>query len=279
MCASNNIFRLIVVFTGAIIDTSKMQEAVWTKLAEKYGFREPFSEDIAKAQMVPPDQAIRRIFYWTQDMLESREMALDHYDILQEVFDDTLRSNKLDGDRHIDRNDESDEANVFPIVDGALQWLERLQEVEIPCCVISQFDEEKLEKILNVTNLAPYFQQEFRVSANSGYDEEEQEYLGAALRIKRRPDRCAVFDSTPNSAVAAHDIDMRAISMMTLYPMYELRAADMIVETFEDLSVIDIRRLFWDIDYEPEIQLEGVTTSSDAPKRIKRWVDWDFPEQ
>ena len=250
-----------------------MQEAVWIKLAEKYGFREPLPEDIAKAQMIPPDQAIRRIFFWTQDMLESREMALDHYDILQEVFDEIL-----DGVDHDIENNETSPF-IFPIVDGAIQWLERLREVEVPCCVISQFDNEKLEKILNSTNLATYFPHECRVSANSGYDEEEQEYLGAALRIKRRPDHCAVFDSTPNSAVSAHDVEMRAISIMSLYPMYELRAADMIVETFDNLSVIDIRRLFWDLDYEPDIQLERVSTSSDNPKRIKRWVDWDFPEQ
>ena len=258
------------MFSGSLIDTTNMQLIVWNKLAEKLGFREPYEEDVAKAQMMPPDQAIRNVFYWTNDMLESREMALDHYDIMQEVFDEMLESHTETGGK--------DSFDAFKIVSGAHDWLQRLQEVDVPCCVISQFDDKKLQAILNITELSNFFPSEWRISGNDGYDEEEQEYLGASLRIKRRPDHCAVFDSTPNAAIAAHSVDMREISLMTLFPRYELGAADMIVPSLDDLSVIDIRRLFWDIDYEPDIQLERISTTPEKTNRIKRWVDWDFPE-
>ena len=40
--------------------------------------------------------------------------------------------------------------------------------------------------------------------------------------------------------------------------------------------MIDIRRLFWDVNYEPDIQLERVAVFDDKPKRIKMWVGWDY---
>jgi len=273
---------------GALIDISNMQMEIWTKVADKFGYRAPFTEDVARAQMVPSDEAVRRIFYWTQDMLESREIAFEYYDLQQQVFNDVmeklaLQQNANNNDDHRNQNglngsnDPVDEN--FVVVEGAHEWLTRLEEAEVPCCVVtSQFDDEKLDAILNITALAKHFPKERRVSGSNGYDGDEQEFLGAALRIQRRPDHCAVFEATPEAARAAHEVEMRSISLMTLYPMYELRTADMVVETFEDLSVVDVRRLFWDVSYEPEVQLERVGTLPDELKRIKRWVDWDYKD-
>ena len=66
--------------------------AAWTKVAEKFDFNRPFPEEVAAAQMMPPDQAIRREFYWAQDMLELHEMVMKHYGALQKVFNDIIGS-------------------------------------------------------------------------------------------------------------------------------------------------------------------------------------------
>lgn len=266
-CAYGAIFRL----EGALIDTTKLQMAAWTKVAEMFDFNPPYLEEVAVAQMMPPDQAIRRAFYWTQDMLESREMAMEHYDALQEVFDDIIGS-------ETDANDQSEDVSMdnFPITEGAIEWLKNLTTVDLPCCVVSNLDRSKLDSVLNMTGLDSFFPEDRRISANDGYDEQEQEFLGAALRNKRRPDHCVVFEATPEAALSAHEVDMRAIALMGLHAMYELRSADMVVEDYAWLSVIDIRRLFWNANYEPELQLERVAATDDKPKRIKRWVDWDY---
>ena len=104
----------------------------------------------------------------------------------------------------------------------------------------------------------------------------EQEYLGAALRNMRGLDHCIVFEVTPEAAASAYEVNMRAIPLMGLHAKYELRTADMVVENYDGLSVIDIRRLFWDVNYEPDIQLERVAVFDDKPKRIKLWVGWDY---
>ena len=154
--------------------------------------------------------------------------------------------------------------------------MQNLTEVDLPCCVISNLDRNKLDSVLNMTSLDSFFPENRRISANDGYDEQEQEYLGAALRNMRRPKLCVVFEATPEAAASAHEVDMRAIALMGLYAMYELRTADMVVENYDGLSVIDIRSLFWDVNYEPDIQLERAAVLDDKPKRIKRWVDWDY---
>jgi len=68
--------------------------------------------------------------------------------------------------------------------------------------------------------------------------------LGAALRLERRPDHCVVFDSTPYASIAAHDVGMQSVNLIGAFPRYELLSADTTSNSFEDLTAMNIRRLF-----------------------------------
>lgn len=284
---------------GCLVDTTELQLEAWTKTAKEYQFRLPDREEVSRAMLMQPEMAIRNEFFWTDDILESRDVALTHHDKLEETFDELmkrinvtkvetaprdesvnsyyLRDEAIKRKRVrylIDYMNTTAAAQLFPVSEGVKSWLHHVKEVEMPCSVISHLDSTKLEALLNITGLSEYFDPEQHVSSCAGYTREEQECLGAALRMNRRPDHCVVFSSTPESSIRAHEVKIKAVSIMGLYPMYELQTADLTVSSFDDLSVFNVRRVFSDKSFEPEVQLM-LERPLTKPRAIRTWVEGD----
>eukprot|EP00591_Stephanopyxis_turris_P018394 CAMPEP_0195540292 /NCGR_PEP_ID=MMETSP0794_2-20130614/50496_1 /TAXON_ID=515487 /ORGANISM="Stephanopyxis turris, Strain CCMP 815" /LENGTH=1135 /DNA_ID=CAMNT_0040674357 /DNA_START=409 /DNA_END=3816 /DNA_ORIENTATION=- len=298
----NSAYGAIFRLEGTLVDTTELQMEIWEKVAKEHGFEPPLREEVKLAQLMRPDAAVRNLFYWTTDIFESRDIALSHYDSLEETFQDILsriHNNKTNTDTAINGDESTnatsikegntttapqepisflvnstDPAEIFPVIEGASEWLNSLRDANIPLSIISHLDKEKLSTILNLTNLSEYFPLDLRVSSNDGYEREMQEFLGAALRLERRPDHCMVFDTTPSSSIAAHDAEMVAVSFMGLYPMYDLCTADLTIAGFEDLTVMNIRRLFGDKSFEPEVELEPIKPKVQRSK-IRIWTEGD----
>jgi len=278
--AFGSIFRL----EGTLVDTTEMHMEAWTKVAEQHDFEPPSWEEVQGAQLVKADDAVRSIFFWSFDIMESRDIALSHYDALQEIFNDWMtKYNETDTELTTSEHSSievhlSNTPPLFVVNEGVHEWLERLRDSSMPCAVMSQLDRTKLDSILHATNLDEFFPEDKRVSANCGYNRESQEMLGAALRIQRRPDHCAVFDTSPSSSVSAHDVEMKSVALMGLYARYELNTADLTVSDFDDMSVINIRRLFSDENFdEPVLELEKERPDRDPPNepRVRTWAEGD----
>lgn len=94
------------------------------------------------------------------------------------------------------------------------------------------------------------------MSAETGYETESQEFLGASLRIQKPPDHCMVYDTSPSATIAAHDSDMRFVALNNVYPSYELSGSDLIVKTYQELNLQNVRKLFGDRDYDLEVEQE-----------------------
>jgi len=136
------------------------------------------------------------------------------------------------------------------------KWLQQLRSAEIQTSLMSKLDKGKVTKILDICKINELFSVDMIVCAESGYETEEQEMLGAALRMKRPPDHCIVFDCTPSTVIAAHDSDMRIIATNRIYPNYELRGADLIVGDFDEVRLSNVRKLFADRDFEQEREVQ-----------------------
>jgi len=269
-------FGSILRLEGTLVDTTEMQMEAWTKVADLYGFQPPLWEEVQRAQLILGDEAVRTIFFWTFDVMESRDIALSHYDALQEVFKDVMRKyEEIEYRKSLGENLD-DLSPILKVNEGAIEWLERLRGVGMPCAVISQLDREKLDDVLRVSLLDEFFPEDRRVSSNCGYGQESQEMLGAALRLQRRPDHCVVFDTSPSSAIAAHDVEMKSVGLLGLFALYELSTADMTIPSFDELSVINIRRLFSDENFdEPVMELERQKPERDRDPRIRTWAEGD----
>jgi hypothetical protein len=97
-----------------------------------------------------------------------------------------------------------------------------------------------MDLLLRYFGLADMFPH--RISASDGYATKKDQLLGAALRLERRPDHCVVFDAVPESG--ATDVLMRSVNLVHPYPRYELVSSDTTAGSLDDLTPINIRRLF-----------------------------------
>ncbi|KAK7820901.1 5-amino-6-(5-phospho-d-ribitylamino)uracil phosphatase, partial [Quercus suber] len=62
--------------------------------------------------------------------------------------------------------------------------------------------------------------------------------------LDRKPSKCVVFEDDPRGITAAHNCTMMAIALIGAHPAYDLGQADLAVAGFNELSVINLRRLF-----------------------------------
>ena len=65
------VFRL----EGCIADLVGMHARVWPKVAERYGYRVPYGDDIRKASLYTPAKAIREVLGWSDDVMEVDELV------------------------------------------------------------------------------------------------------------------------------------------------------------------------------------------------------------
>jgi beta-phosphoglucomutase-like phosphatase (HAD superfamily) len=143
-----------------------------------------------------------------------------------------------------------DTSPPYTVIPGVSQWLQSLMDVEMPCGLISYLEREQVDVLLDQTGLAKFFPVDKRVTASNGYKIESQQMLGASLRVERRPDHCVVFDSSPESSIAAHDVDMKSVCIVGVYPMYELLSADSTARYLDELTAMNVRRLFGERVYD-----------------------------
>jgi len=253
------VFRL----EGCLIDFTELYCEAWNQvyngtLKEKEYLQPITMEEASVSQTMKAEDAIQNLFFWTIDKFEAQFIANQFHQTLGQLLmkDATFGS-------------------PMTVNEGAMEWLEQLEDFDIPYGIISYLNQTKLEVILNKTKLANFFLSEHCVTSNNGYENEAQQMLGVALRIERRPDHCVVFDTTPKCAIAAHTIEMANVAVMGLYPMYELNTADLTITSFEELNIINVRRLFSNKNFEPpQTELE-----SERPKptvqRLRRWAEGD----
>ncbi|XP_010552917.1 PREDICTED: uncharacterized protein LOC104823175 isoform X2 [Tarenaya hassleriana] len=103
---------------------------------------------------------------------------------------------------------------------GIRDWLDAVSTARIPCAVVSNLDRRNMIDALERMGLQKYFQ------------------------LDRKPSKCVVFEDDPRGITAAHNCTMMAVALIGTHPAYDLVQADLAVGNFNELSVINLRRLF-----------------------------------
>lgn len=100
------IFRL----ESVLVDTSGLHASVWEQIAEENSYPRPTKSDIQKAALVRAEEAVRDIFFWTNDVRDYRQIALRHRELFRENF------SKWMADKNINRNDFLDSPHSVDMV-------------------------------------------------------------------------------------------------------------------------------------------------------------------
>ncbi|GMI34717.1 hypothetical protein TeGR_g8693 [Tetraparma gracilis] len=238
---------------GSLVDAAELHRRAWGRVCGEHGYPTPSLQEAAKS-----------VLYLTSDFLEMRKLGMAHYNALGDVFAEAAGGGAAGG--------AGGGGGMWEVREGAERWLETLREEEVPVCLYSKLDKEKVQTILASTNLTNYFPPENLLTPEEGYSTLDQTLLGSALLIRRPPTHCTVYADSPAAAIAAHDAEMRCVGVSGAFPRYELQVADQTVSSLGDLKTVDVRRVFSDMDDPAELEMvlqkepEGKRTRNERPR-------------
>ncbi|KAL3944608.1 MAG: hypothetical protein SGBAC_001320 [Bacillariaceae sp.] len=222
----------------------------WTKVADRMSFPPPSQEQVMFAMTVGPEEGIISGFGWASTMSDATKIALDYREEIKLKRAQWHRAGMTTNAGPTAGASAEVSTPLVKVMPGAEAWIHSLYQVEMGCCVISHLEEDQVNILLEYAGLSSLLPKDKRVTKNQGYDRDSQQMLGASLRIERRPDHCVVFDSSPQANTATQEIDMRSVAMVGPYPRYELLSADTSSFSFDDLTAMNIRRLFGERVYD-----------------------------
>jgi beta-phosphoglucomutase-like phosphatase (HAD superfamily) len=243
----------------------KVAYDAWVEVALKRGFALPDNDQVVFAMSVGPEAAIVSGFGWAKDQKGAEIIAKDYRQQLAPKRA-KWQSRSYISSSVVNEPEEESLPLVVPI-SGTTAWVKSLVDVEMECGVLSYLDRDQVDMLLEYAGLATLIPRDRRVSAGNGYGRDSQQMMGVALRLGRRPDHCVVFDSSPYASTAAHEVEMRSVSIVGPYPRYELLSADTSAISFDELTAMNIRRLFGERVYDqPMLELQQ---APEMKKKVK----------
>ncbi|ESR49111.1 Haloacid dehalogenase-like hydrolase (HAD) superfamily protein [Citrus sinensis] len=210
-----------LIFSWDVVaDTRALKLNAWKQLAFEEGKEIPQEGDVLRQILnAGADHVLHKVLLWGKeeselDRLKSR---------LTQLYYDNLLS-------------------VTEPMEGLQEWLDAVSSARIPCAVVSGLDRRKMVEALERMGLLKYFQA--IVSEEDGMESMAHRFLSAAVKLDRKPSKCVVFEDDPRAITAAHNCTMMAVGLIGAHRAYDLVQADLAVANFNELSVINLRRLF-----------------------------------
>ncbi|KAL3630531.1 hypothetical protein CASFOL_023515 [Castilleja foliolosa] len=211
-------YGLIFSWDNVVTDTRALKLRAWEQLASEEGKEIP--ENVQRVLLhTGADHVFHKVLLW--------EKEEDHIDKLKTRLSQLYYENLI---------------NLSEPVEGLKEWLDAVATSRIPCALVSSLDRKNMVDTLERMGLRNYFQA--IVSEEDGMESIAHRFLSAAMKLGRKPSKCVVFEDDPRGITAAHNCTMMAIALIGAHPAYDLGQADLAVGSFNELSVINLRRLF-----------------------------------
>uniref|UniRef100_A0A6N2KYV8 Haloacid dehalogenase-like hydrolase superfamily protein n=1 Tax=Salix viminalis TaxID=40686 RepID=A0A6N2KYV8_SALVM len=206
-------YGLVFSWDNVVADTRSIKLNVWKQLAVEEGKEIP-EDELAQRLMLyaDVDHILHKGLLWETAESEVVRLKLR----LSQLYHDNL-------------------LGLREPIEGLEEWLDAVSRAHIPCAVVSCLDRINMVGALERMGLKKYFQA--IVSEEDGMESIAHRFLSAAMKLDRKPSKCVVFEDDPRAIAAAHNCTMMAVG-------YDLVQADLAVASFNELSVINLRRLF-----------------------------------
>ncbi|KAI5670400.1 hypothetical protein M9H77_10764 [Catharanthus roseus] len=213
-------YGLIFTWDNVVMDTQSLKLNAWKQIASEEGEEIP-DGDNARRLMLSADaeHVLDKVFMWDKSENDLQRLKLR----LEELYYDNL-------------------LKLSEPADGLKDWLDAVSTARIPCAIVSSLDRRTMVATLERLGLTKYFQA--IVSEEDGSESIAHRFLSAAIKLDRKPSKCVVFEDDPRGITAAHNCTMMAVALIGTHPAYDLKQADLAIANFNELSVINLRRLF-----------------------------------
>lgn len=220
--APDEAFGAIFTWDVVAANARELEYLCWDRVAKENGLMKPNLDDILRAELMAPEAAVSRVFRWTSDWSEIKKVVFRK----QELFFDLQKD------------------FVWDLSAGLGQFLKSLLQYGIKCCLCTKHPKSIIEPVVKSVELETVFTNNKIVSADDECDTLEHMLLIAAVKCERPPEKCVVFTDNLAGITAAHEISSKVVAMVGPHPAYEIKAADHVVCSFNDLVVYNVRRLF-----------------------------------
>ncbi|KAL6509377.1 hypothetical protein OROGR_022687 [Orobanche gracilis] len=213
-------YGLIFSWDNVVTDTRALKLRAWEQLASEEGREIPGDDNLQKNLLyADAGYVLHKVLLW--------EKADDDIDRLKTRLSQLYYENLT---------------KLSKPIEGLKEWLDAVATSHIPCAVVSSLDRKNMVDVLERMGLRMFFQA--IVSEEDGMESIAHRFLSAAVKLDRKPSKCVVFADDPRQITAAHNCTMMAVALIGAHPAYDLGQADLTVTSFNELSVINLRRLF-----------------------------------
>lgn len=214
-------FGAIFDWDGVVIDSSEKHESSWELLAAETG--RPLPADHFKRGFGRKNQIIiPEILNWSHDPAEIERLAGRKEELYRQLVGE----------------------GGVRILPGARELLAALQTAGIACAIGSSTPRANLEAIFAFTGLDEFFDAVVSAEDVVHGKPAPDVFLQAAALLDLSPARCVVFEDALFGVEAAQRAGMKVVAVATTNPIELLRHADNAVESLEQITVPDLRRLF-----------------------------------
>lgn len=213
-------FGMVFNFDGVVADLPTIKREAWVALAQQLEL--PLQQQMLhhpELQMMPPEVAVVRLLRWANDRKAAIGFAMQHAEIAGQLLQQHNRP-----------------------LEGVREWLDTLGRFNVPCALVSSLDRQTVQAALARMTLHDHFQ--VMVTAEDELETISQRLLTASVKLGRAPNMCVFFDSSPPGITAAHNVTFKAVAVQGIYRPHQLKAADITCSSLQQLSVINMRRLF-----------------------------------
>ncbi|PON79040.1 HAD-like domain containing protein [Parasponia andersonii] len=213
-------YGLIFSFENVVADTRALKLIAWKQLASEERKKIPEDGELQRVMLYTgADHVLHKLLMWDEAESEVERLSLR---FSQLYYENLLRLDKP--------------------LEGLKEWLDAISTARIPCALVSSLDRKRMVETLDRMGLQKYFQA--IVTEEDGMESIAHRFLSAAVKLDRKPSKCVVFEDDPRGVTAAHNCTMMAVALIGAHPAYDLGQADLAVASFNELSVINLRRLF-----------------------------------
>lgn len=235
--APEEAFGAIFSWDTVVANSRELELRAWTAVATERNLPPPDLDDIVRAEDMPPEKAVERVFYWTRDWGEVKEIVFRQREVYEELVGDY----------------------PFRAAAGLDAWLVNLARYGVKCVLCASRPRESVADVVELLGLGGYFKKNEIVASEDECDTLEQMFLCAAIKAERPPDKCVIFTDRPKGIAAGHEVSSKVVALIGPHPAYEVKTADETILSYDNLVVYNIRRLFSEAGMErmdPQTEIE-----------------------
>lgn len=218
---------IIFDMDGVLVDSSPFHLRKWMNFLRAHGI--PFDEQELRGVVLGPanDVIFRRFL--------GNHLTHEQLSRLSEELDATFR-----------------EAIGLhpPALPGVRRFIAKCHAQEIPMAVASAAIASNVKYLLSALGLKEFFRAVLAVDATAKPKPHPDIYLRSAEKLGVEPAACTVFEDSYVGIEAAKRAGMKCIAIASTFSAEALRGtpADLIVPSFEPVSIDTLRNLFKDVE-------------------------------